>query len=231
MKLDGIQDIATTFMYSMFKVMRTCGLEVDNANPDIVIGAIQDKMMKQLVKFKRGQTEEGQTSSISCEVPDKELPSWQRVAYQLEDITPDKTQDIRQIFKELAKAYDAMGNACSLIAALSTDLKGPELKLLLQNTLQLLISLKMPEKILEAAETSDSEDKDETTLDDILKEINKTCFPKPSKVEDTNDVTCALAALVYFNLKQQLLGSANQFEVAARYKINQKHLIEILHGK
>ena len=50
-------------------------------------------------------------------------------------------------------------------------------------------------------------------------------------MEDANDVTYALAALVYFKLKQQLLGGAKQFEVAAKYKINQKNLSEILHGK
>ena len=52
-----------------------------------------------------------------------------------------------------------------------------------------------------------------------------------SRVEDASDVTCALAALVYFKLKQQLLGGAKQFEVVAIYKINQKWLSEILHGK
>ena len=81
------------------------------------------------------------------------------------------------------------------------------------------------------AEVSDNKDKDETLSDDILKEINKTCFPRLSKVEDTNDMIRALATLVYFKLKQQLLREAKQFEAAARYKINQKCLSEILHGK
>ena len=34
---DGTQDINTTLIYSMFEVMMTCGHEVDNANPEIVI--------------------------------------------------------------------------------------------------------------------------------------------------------------------------------------------------
>ena len=101
----------------------------------------------------------------------------------------------------------------------------------MQNTIQPLISLKIPEEILTVAESSDNEDKDETSSDEILKDINKTCFPIPFKVEDTNDMTHALAALVYFKLKQELLRGAKQFEVAVRYKINQKCLREILHGK
>ena len=112
----------------MFEVMRTWGLEADNANPEIVISAIQDKTIKQLVKFKREQTKKEQSSFILCEASDKEPPLWQRVAYQFEDITPDQTQNIKWIFEELTKAHDAMGNACSLIAAVSTDLKGPGLK-------------------------------------------------------------------------------------------------------
>ena len=76
MKSDGTQDITTTFVYSIFEVMRTQGLEVDNANPGIVIETIQDKTMKHLVKFKRGQTEEGQSACILCKAPDKEPPSW-----------------------------------------------------------------------------------------------------------------------------------------------------------
>ena len=52
-----------------------------------------------------------------------------------------------------------------------------------------------------------------------------------SKIEDANNVTHVLAALAYFKLKQQVLGGTKQFEVAARYKVTQKHLSEILHGK
>ena len=42
--------------------------------------------MKQLVKFKRKQPEEGQASYTVCEAPEKEPPLWQRVAYQLDNI-------------------------------------------------------------------------------------------------------------------------------------------------
>ena len=52
MKFNGTQDIATPLVFSLFKIMRTQGLEVDNANPEVVKDAIQDKTMKQLVKFK-----------------------------------------------------------------------------------------------------------------------------------------------------------------------------------
>ena len=63
-----------------------------------------------------------------------------------------------------------MGNACGLIAALSTDMKGPGLKLPLQNTIQPLVSVKIPEEIFAIADTSDNDDKDENLQDDILME-------------------------------------------------------------
>ena len=156
---------------------------------------------------------------------------WQKVAYQLDDITPDQTQDIRQTFEELTKAHDAMGNVCGFIAALSTDLKGPGIKMLLQNTIRPLINVKVPLDIFDIVDTGDREDKEEDPQVDNLKGINKNCFPWPSRIEDANDGTCALAALAYFKLKQQVLGGTEQFEAAARYKVTQKNLIGILHGK
>ena len=183
------------------------------------------------MKFKRKQPEEGQASHIVFEVSDKEPPSWQRVPYQMYDITPDQTQDIRQIFQELTKAHDTVSNACGLITALSTDLKEPGLNLLLQNSIWPLVSVKIPEGIFVLADTSDNENKDKTSQNDILKEIIKTCFLRPCIVEDANDGTHVLAALVYFKLKQQLLGGAKQFEAAVRYKVPQKCLSEFLHGK
>lgn len=49
LKSDGKQDIATLPVYSMFEVMRTRGLEVDNANPEIIINAIEDVTMKKFM--------------------------------------------------------------------------------------------------------------------------------------------------------------------------------------
>ena len=60
------------FYWEMGQFMSTRGLEVDNANPEIVINAIQDKNMKYLIKFKRRQTEEGQSALIQFKAPDKE---------------------------------------------------------------------------------------------------------------------------------------------------------------
>ena len=91
MDLDCTQDTATTFVYSMFEVMRTHGLEVNNTNPEIVIDEIQDNTMKALIIFKKRQSEEGQPSRVQCKAPDEEPPSWQRVAYQLEDANFQRT--------------------------------------------------------------------------------------------------------------------------------------------
>ena len=124
-----------------------------------------------------------------------------------------------------------MGSAYGLIAALSTDLKEPGLKLLLQNTIRPLINVKVPKEIFDIVNTGKSEDKEEDSQEKILKEINKMCFPWSSKIEDANNVTHLLAALASFKLKQQVLEGTKQFEAAARYKVTQKHLSEILHGK
>ena len=70
-----------------------------------------------------------------------------------------------------------------------------------------------------------------TRVENILKDINKMCFTKPLKLEDTNNLTWVLATLVYIKLKQQTIRDAHQFEAATRYKINQKCLSEILHRK
>ena len=45
----------------------------------------------------------------------------------------------------------------------TTGLKGPGLKLLLQNTIWPLVSVKIPEEIFAVAETSDNEDRDENS--------------------------------------------------------------------
>ena len=64
-----------------------------------------------------------------------------------------------------------------------------------------------------------------------MKQIFQTCFPHPAKVKDENDITRALAALVYFKLHQQIIGSAKQFEAVAHYIVNQKRLSKIIHRK
>ena len=87
---DSTQDIATTLVYSMFEVMRTRGLEVNNTNPEIVISTIEDKTMKELVQYKRGQCEEEQMNCIMDSEPNKKLCSWQKVAYDIDDIMPDQ---------------------------------------------------------------------------------------------------------------------------------------------
>ena len=46
-----------------------------------------------------------------------------------------------------------------------------------------------------------------------------------------NDITRALAALMYFKLHQQIIGSAKQFKAVAHYSVNQKRLSEVIHGK
>ena len=228
---DGTRDTATTLVYSMFEVMRTRGLEVENANPEIVISAIEDKLMKKLVRDKKGQCEKEQTNCITDSTSSKELCSWQKVEYDIEDITPDQTQDKWQVFEELGKAHNTTSNACVLIAAMSTSLKGLGLKTLLQNTVHPLVNIQIPPGLFNTPEAGDGETAEEKSQDDILKEINKCCFPRPSKVKEANDITCALAALVYFKLKQQLICGTHQFEATARYKINQKWLSEILHRK
>ena len=45
LKSDRTSDITMTLVQSMFEVMRTWSLEVDNANPDAVIHATEDVMM------------------------------------------------------------------------------------------------------------------------------------------------------------------------------------------
>ena len=57
------------------------------------------------------------------------------------------------------------------------------------------------------------------------------CFPSPARLKDENDITRALAALVYFKLCQQTIGGTKQFEVAAHYNMNQKRLSEVIHSK
>lgn len=55
LKSEGTQDIASTLVYSMFEVIHTHGLEVDSANPELEINAIEDVTMKKLVRYTKGQ--------------------------------------------------------------------------------------------------------------------------------------------------------------------------------
>ena len=90
--------------------------------------------------------------------------------------------------------------------------------------------MKIPEDIFAIADTSDNGEKDKILHDDILKEINKTCFPKTSKYQRCKWCDSCISSIGVFKLKQQL-GGAKQFKAESRYKINQKCLSEILHGK
>ena len=74
-KLEGTQDITTTLVYGILEVMHTCGLEVDNANSEIMINSIEDLTMKKLW-YKRGQDSEDLTTCISDRAPSKELGLW-----------------------------------------------------------------------------------------------------------------------------------------------------------
>ena len=120
-------------------------------------------------------------------------------------------------------------NVCSELSNLSTMLKGPALKIVLQNVLLAsLIKLTCPTDIFyEPKEASEEEPEEEEKK---LKQIFQMCFPSPARLKDENDITRALVALVYFKLHQQTIGGAKQFEAAACYNMNQK-ILSVIHGK
>ena len=125
-------------------------------------------------------------------------------------------------------------NVCSELANLSTMLKGPALKIVLQNALLASpIQVNCPPPPLEIFDEPKitSEEQPEEQEEEKLKQVFQTCFPCPVSLKDENDITRALAALVYFKLCQQIIGGAKQFEAAARYSVNQKKLSEVIHGK
>ena len=96
--------------------------------------------MTKLVAYKKGTVETtesagGSTQRIDFKAPDQEVIPWQWVAYQIEDITPDIIASLQRLFKNKAEEHEMVANVCSELANLSTMLKGPELKIVLQNAL------------------------------------------------------------------------------------------------
>ena len=64
-----------------------------------------------------------------------------------------------------------------------------------------------------------------------MKEIKQDSFPIPRRLEDENDITKTLAAVMYFKLRKAILGDATQCESANRYGVNCNWLSEIIHER
>ena len=75
---------------------------------------------------------------IDYKTPEQEMTSWQQVAYQMDDITLVAIFSLQRLFKNKAEEHKIVANVCNELANLSTMLKGPALKLMLQNTLSSL---------------------------------------------------------------------------------------------
>ena len=155
------------------------------------------------------------------------MTPWQRVTYQIEDITPDIVSSLQRLFKNKAEEHEMAANVCSELSNLLTMLKGLALKIVLQNVLLASpIKLTCPTGIFdECKETSEEQPEEEE------KKLKQICFCSPARLKDENNITRALVALVYFKLHQQTIGGAKQFEAAAHYNVNQKRLSEVIHGK
>ena len=122
-------------------------------------------------------------------------------------------------------------NMCSELANLSTMLKGPVLKTVLQTILLASpIKLTCPPEIFEEPKGA-TEEQEEEPEEEKLKQIFSTCFPHQARLKDENNITRALAVLVFFKLCQQIIRGAKQFEAAAHYSVNQKRLSKVIHRK
>ena len=91
---DGKKDLAPTLVYVIFEVMRSRGLEIEKGNPEMVIVAIDNQKMMRLVKYKKGtdmseQGEAGTMQRLDYTIPSNKEISWQHIAYEIEDITPE----------------------------------------------------------------------------------------------------------------------------------------------
>ena len=60
---------------------------------------------------------------------------WQRVTYQIKDITPDIVSLLHRLFKNKAEEHEMAANVCNELSNLLTMLKGLALKIVLQNVL------------------------------------------------------------------------------------------------
>ena len=101
-------------------------------------------------------------------------------------------------------------NVCSELSNLLTMLKGPALKIVLQNVLLASpIKVTCPTDIFDKPKEVLEEQPEEE--EQKLKQIFQMCFPSPARLKDENDITRALAALVYFKLCQQTIGGTKWF--------------------
>ena len=148
--------------------------------------------------YKKGTDESTESPEGSTQRLDFKMSDEEATAYQIEYITPDIIASLQRHFKDKAEEYEMAANMCSELANLSTMLKGPALKVVLQNTfLASPIQLTCPLEIFKELKST-TEEQQEVSKEEKLKQIFQTCFPHPLRLKDENDITRPLAALVYF---------------------------------
>ena len=85
----GEMDIATPLVHAVFECVRSRGHEMEIGNLEIVLNAIKNIKMIHLVKFLKSAKDSNETSILDAEPSTEEIKTWQKVAYQIEEITPD----------------------------------------------------------------------------------------------------------------------------------------------
>lgn len=100
---DGTKEIVPTLVYAVFGCMTARGIKTDITNLEIVVKSVQDLKMAKLVKYKKYSKET--TDRLEEVTENREVTSWQQVAYKLDDLTEANITDLQRLFKYLAEMH------------------------------------------------------------------------------------------------------------------------------
>ena len=189
-------------------------------DPEAVLKAVSDTTYRKLQLH--DVLKEGRILEI---FPTDEPVEVAKVMSQLENISDSERNILQRVFTGMLEIYKTSANVTQGLAELSTTMNGPSLKIVLQATVRPIIQLNIPPNILTPDITSSEEEKGNQN------KILADCYPKLSGVKNKNNAMKVLVALVYFKIKRELIGAATQADTATAFGVNQKCLLEVIHGK
>ena len=151
---------------------------------------------------------------------------------EVETLTKEQRQDIREVFENLEIAHEHLSWSCGLIGALSCSLSSKQLLLLLKASIRPLDQVNKLGGFLEVPKAGTTgSDLPESTHDRVY----ATMIPVPSaesiRSEKMNSPTPLLVATLAFKILHKFVNGTTQRKMQEKYNVRPKQLALYLTGR